>query len=135
MWLRITAYAISWTFDMMSHPGQPQLATRCRRLLFRLIINILRCLRDHIQGPEGPDNRYTGLSSAKSSWLPYHRDTCVIILPHFFRQKILRWNWFQTSETCCIITYVKASFNGYVLVKRRVKYCEWIPVVVGWMIA
>ena len=31
-------------------------------------------------GREGPDTRYTGLSSTKRSWLPYHRDIWIIIL-------------------------------------------------------
>ena len=77
MQLRITAYAISRTFNMMSHPRQPWLATHCRWLLFHPAIDIPRCLWDRIQGPEGPDNRYTGLSGAKRSWLPYHRDTWI----------------------------------------------------------
>ena len=49
MWLRITAYAISRTFDMTSHPGQPQLAMRCWLLLFRPVIDTLRCLQGHIR--------------------------------------------------------------------------------------
>ena len=76
MQLRITAYAVSQMFDMTSCPGQPRLATCYRQLLFHPVIDISRCLRDRIRGPEGPDNRYTGLSCAKRSWLPYHRDIC-----------------------------------------------------------
>ena len=49
MQLRITAYAISRTFDMTSHPRQPQLATHCQLLLFRPVINTPRCLQDRIR--------------------------------------------------------------------------------------
>ena len=68
---------------MTSRPGQPQLATRCRLLLFRPVLNIPWCLRGHIKGPEDPDNRYTGLSGTKRSWLPYHRDIYIIFSSSF----------------------------------------------------
>ena len=34
---------------MMSHPGQPQLATHCRLLLFHPPIDTPRCLQGHIR--------------------------------------------------------------------------------------
>ena len=41
------------------------------------MIDIPRCLRGCIQGPEGPDTQYTGLSGTKRSWLPYHHDIYI----------------------------------------------------------
>ena len=49
MRLCITAYAISRMFDMMSHPGQPQLATCHWLLLFHPMIDTPQCLQGCIQ--------------------------------------------------------------------------------------
>ena len=55
---------------MMSCPGQPWPATCCQLLLFHPVIDIPRYLLGRIQGPEGPDNWYTGLSGTKGHGFP-----------------------------------------------------------------
>ena len=45
MWLHITAYAISRTFDMTSRPRQPQLAMCCWLLLLSPVIDKPRCFQ------------------------------------------------------------------------------------------
>ena len=123
MWLRITAYAISQTFDMMSCPGQPWLATHCRLLLFRPVIDILQCLRDRIQGPEGPGNQYTGLSSAKRSWLPYHRDIWTSVFVSFetiqystmstcVQEKARRWRLVVTVQAHIVVGWLGPRGGG-----------------------
>ena len=137
MWLCITAYTISWTFNMTSCPRQPRLAMHCQLLLFCPIINIPQCLWDRIQDPEGPDNRYTGLSSAKRSWPPYHRDTkdfnqnvCVCSFPifdifdiHSITPLMCTLSIFDIFDIALIFCTVFNAFNAMYLNTSNIKQC------------